>query len=190
MRDAGYSRLLVDVPFFCFYFSYLVLPQVTDPAEPGGCRIAMRPCRHRPWLFPWLLPAFCCYFLFRLHRPLTKTINFSIFFQVCLIWIFDGAHDVMLATAIEHSATQCPSPGTGCGFFCMYSRVLIVKIPILFGPGWQSVRLWDFRRCDALPGFSAGRGGGEESGRNWTQTIFLCSWASGGARTNGKDTIM
>ena len=66
----------------------------------------------------------------------------------------------MLATAIEHSATRRPSPGTGCGFFCMYSRVLIVKIPILFGPGWQSVRLWDFRRCDALPGFSAGRGGG------------------------------
>lgn len=27
----------------------------------------------------------------------------------------------------------------------MYSGDLMVRVPVLFGPGWQSVRLWDFR---------------------------------------------
>ena len=86
LRDAGYSRLLVGVPFFSC-FSYLLLPRVTDPDEPGGCWIAMRSCRHRPWPFPRLFPAFCCYFFCLLHlRPLIQK-KLSIFFQVFLIWI-------------------------------------------------------------------------------------------------------
>ena len=53
------------------------------------------------------------------------------------------------------------------------------KRPVLRFPGWD-------RRCDALPGFSAGREGGNQGGIEPRRISFV----PGLLRTNGKNTEM
>lgn len=81
---------LSDQGNFGFFFFSLLLPRVTDLGEPGGCWIAMRSCRHRPWLFPWLFPAFCCYTFFSSSSSFPSpypNFFFPHLFPSFLVWI-------------------------------------------------------------------------------------------------------
>ena len=74
------------------------------------------------------------FFVFR-SLPLTqkKNLSFSKFFS----FDFDETHDIMLATQHQYPSLF-PAPGTGRGFFCMCPWDLMVRVPVLFGPGWQA----------------------------------------------------
>ena len=79
-----------------------------------------------------LLLLFCSSF-FVPFPLLKKNLSFSKFFS----FDFDETHDIMLATQHQYPSLF-PAPGTGRGFFCMCPWDLMVRVPVLFGPGWQA----------------------------------------------------
>lgn len=107
--------------FFCFLLSSSALSY--GPWRTGrmlGCH-AVVPAS--PMVIPMVIPGVftatsffsSSFFIFRTLYPKKKIyfLSFSKFVDLDS----DEAHDVMLATAMEHSATQRPSPGTGRGLF-------------------------------------------------------------------------